>query len=69
MKYWVIFSILVTTLFGGMCSGAIIYGQDYVASVSNKSGCCSRHGGVSYCGKSGYYVCADGTTSPSCRCR
>ena len=32
-------------------------------------GCCSHHGGVSYCDSStGRYVCADGTYSPSCTC-
>jgi hypothetical protein len=33
-----------------------------------KQGCCSYHGGVSYCGSSGYYICNDGTRSPSCTC-
>ncbi len=34
-----------------------------------KSGCCSWHGGVSYCDTSaGRYVCNDGTYSPSCGC-
>ena len=33
-----------------------------------KAGCCSRHGGVSRCGNDGYYVCNDGTSSPSCKC-
>lgn len=32
-----------------------------------KSGCCSRHGGVSGC-RDGRQVCADGSLSPSCRC-
>lgn len=33
------------------------------------SGCCSWHGGVSYCDSSvGRYVCNDGTYSPSCGC-
>jgi len=33
------------------------------------SGCCSWHGGVSYCDSSvGTYVCNDGTYSPSCGC-
>lgn len=34
-----------------------------------RSGCCSHHGGVAYCGKSGYYICNDGTQSPTCTCR
>jgi len=34
-----------------------------------ESGCCSWHGGVSYCDTSvGRYVCNDGTYSPSCGC-
>jgi hypothetical protein len=33
------------------------------------SGCCSWHGGVSYCDTSvGTYVCGDGSYSPSCGC-
>ena len=31
-------------------------------------GCCSWHGGISHCGANGYYICNDGTQSPSCRC-
>ena len=37
--------------------------------MDTRSGCCSHHGGVAYCGKSGYYICNDGTQSPSCTCR
>jgi hypothetical protein len=33
-----------------------------------QQGCCSSHGGISYCGDSGYYICRDGTRSPSCQC-
>ena len=34
-----------------------------------RSGCCSWHGGVSYCDtNTGRYVCNDGTYSPSCGC-
>ena len=34
-----------------------------------RSGCCSWHGGVSYCDTEvGRYVCNDGTYSPSCTC-
>ena len=51
-------------------AGLIVY---YVTSNSTqceaKAGCCSRHGGVSHCGSSGFYVCNDGTRSPSCRCK
>jgi hypothetical protein len=39
------------------------------SSVLATRGCCSYHGGVSYCDSStGRYVCADGTYSPSCTC-
>lgn len=39
------------------------------SSVNAKQGCCSWHGGVSYCDTSvGRYVCSDGTYSPSCDC-
>jgi len=31
-------------------------------------GCCSWHGGQSYCASNGRWVCADGTYSPSCTC-
>lgn len=34
-----------------------------------QQGCCSWHGGISYCDTSvGTYVCNDGTYSPSCGC-
>ena len=33
-----------------------------------KQGCCSHHGGVSYCSNNGRYVCNDGTYSPTCTC-
>jgi hypothetical protein len=32
-----------------------------------RSGCCSWHGGVSYCGYMGKYICNDGWTS-GCSC-
>lgn len=38
-------------------------------NVSAQQGCCSWHGGISYCDSySGRYVCNDGTYSPSCTC-
>ena len=42
----------------------------YSANSANATrGCCSWHGGVSYCDSSvGRYVCNDGTYSPSCGC-
>ncbi len=34
-----------------------------------KRGCCSDHGGVAGCNQStGFQLCKDGTTSPSCKC-
>lgn len=36
--------------------------------VNANQGCCSWHGGISHCGENGYYICNDGTQSPSCRC-
>lgn len=36
--------------------------------VNAQRGCCSWHGGVSHCGDSGYYICNDGSRSPSCTC-
>lgn len=35
----------------------------------SKRGCCSNHGGVAGCdAKTGFQLCKDGTTSPSCKC-
>lgn len=31
-------------------------------------GCCSHHGGISHCGTNNYYICEDGTQSPTCVC-
>lgn len=37
--------------------------------TSAQQGCCSWHGGISYCDSSvGSYVCNDGTYSPTCGC-
>lgn len=37
--------------------------------VAAYAACCSGHGGVASCNKStGYQMCKDGTTSPSCTC-
>jgi hypothetical protein len=34
-----------------------------------KSGCCSRHGGVAGCNTAtGYQLCKDNSSSPSCKC-
>ncbi len=68
MKYWLVFCVFITMLFGGICYGAIVSSQEYLADAY-RNGCCSSHGGIAYCGNSGYYVCKDGTRSPSCRCK
>ncbi len=36
-------------------------------SDNNRSGCCSRHGGVCGC-SGGRTKCCDGTLSPTCQC-
>ena len=35
---------------------------------TERSGCCSWHGGVADCGYNGRVICRDGTYSPSCTC-
>ena len=40
----------------------------FVPNVDAGQGCCSHHGGQSFCGSSGYWICGDGTQSPSCGC-
>lgn len=40
----------------------------FVTPVYAQRGCCSHHGGISYCGSNGYFICADGMQSPSCEC-
>lgn len=40
----------------------------FVTPINASRGCCSHHGGISYCGDNGYYICNDNTRSPSCRC-
>lgn len=47
----------------------LISSVGYSTSNSWGSGCCSHHGGVAYCGKSGYFICNDETQNPSCTCR
>ncbi len=40
-----------------------------IVTIANaQSGCCSWHGGINYCGIDGYYMCNDGTRSPTCSC-
>ena len=67
LKYWIAFVFISVTIYGGICFAAINMAQDYLGL--NRSGCCSRHGGVSHCGNNGYYVCVDGAISPTCRCK
>ncbi len=40
----------------------------FSSRVFAQSGCCSWHGGESYCGANGRWVCNDGTYSPTCTC-
>ena len=40
-----------------------------LAIIHANQGCCSWHGGIDYCGKNGYYICMDGSQSPSCTCK
>jgi len=44
-------------------------GQCGIDSKAQRSGCCSRHGGVCGCNKTiNKLKCCDGTSSPSCGC-
>lgn len=59
---------LILTIFGFLITfGYYATGQN--TQCLAKSGCCSHHKGVSHCGAQGYYICNDGTRSPSCRCK
>lgn len=49
--------------------GYVAVSKNIQPQAVERSGCCSHHGGVAYCGKSGYFICNDGTQSPSCTCR
>lgn len=49
--------------------GYVAVSKNVQPQIVERSGCCSHHGGVAYCGKSGYFICNDGTQSPSCTCR
>lgn len=40
----------------------------YPMLVHATRGCCSWHGGIDHCSSNGYYICNDGTQSPSCTC-
>jgi len=61
MKDQIKLTVIVIAVLG------FLFGLPILAEA--KSGCCSWHGGVSYCDTSvGRYVCNDGTHSPSCGC-
>ena len=49
--------------------GYVAVSKNIQPQTVERSGCCSHHGGVAYCGKSGYFICNDGTPSPSGTCR
>ena len=49
--------------------GYVAVSKNIQPQTVERSGCCSQKGGVAYCGKSGYFICNDGTQSPSCTCR
>lgn len=52
------------------CLFTAIFGLALLSTHSfAKQGCCSDHGGVVGCNKAtGYQMCKDGTTSPTCKC-
>lgn len=57
--------IRVKNIILGLCCVLILF---IPINALATQGCCSWHGGVAYCGSSGYYICNDGTQSPSCTC-
>lgn len=55
-------------MFAGRGCCARSYLQQFMQlSDNNRSGCCSRHGGVCGC-SGGRTKCCDGTLSPTCQC-
>ncbi len=55
-------------MFAGRGCYARSYLQQFMQlSDNNRSGCCSRHGGVCGC-SGGRTKCCDGTLSPTCQC-
>lgn len=50
----------------GLLLVLVLFGIPF--SSEAKSGCCSWHGGVDYCGASGFFICNDGSRSPTCTC-
>ena len=67
MKRFLALSILALAISTGISYVAV--SQNVIPQTVERRGCCSHHGGVAYCGKNGYYICGDGSQSPSCRCR
>lgn len=67
MKRFLALSILALAISTGISYVAV--SQNVIPQTVERSGCCSHHGGVAYCGKNGYYICRDGSQSPSCRCK
>lgn len=63
---------VVTSFNDCMFAGRGCYARSYLQqfmqlSDNNRSGCCSRHGGVCGC-SGGRTKCCDGTLSPTCQC-
>ena len=55
-----------------LMAGRGCYARSYLQQLmklsdNNRSGCCSRHGGVCGC-SGGRTKCCDGTLSPTCQC-
>ncbi len=46
----------------------VFFFSQSIQSAAARQGCCSWHGGINSCGSDGYYMCNDGTRSPSCTC-
>lgn len=63
---------VVTSFNDCMFAGRGCYARSYLQqfmqlSDNNRSGCCSRYGGVCGC-SGGRTKCCDGTLSPTCQC-
>lgn len=51
-------------------TAAILLAGSFTGNLAARSGCCSYHQGVAHCHEAtGYWLCRDGTDSPSCRCK
>lgn len=58
--------VFLTTLL--LSTGYTAISKNIIPESTQKQGCCSHHGVVAYCGQSGYFICNDGTQSPTCTC-